>query len=151
MIGKWLPILLDALLFKSRITVWPLCTFERKALFVSTTCTRLLGHPLFEKNFKWEQRTISTLSLFGKRTMLLATSLLVIFAHFIPLNLNYTSCGFLFDIADLLIIIDTPLWNLYSKPYLEVVKTVCYIAGVPGVYLNQASIRAPASIKETFS
>ena len=38
--------------------------------------------------------------------MLLAATLVVFFAHSIALNLNLMSCGFLIDIADLLLIVD---------------------------------------------
>ena len=71
-------------------------------------CTWLSGQPLFEKNFKREQRTINTLFPFKKRMMLGAASLVVFFAHSIALNLNLMSYGFLFNIADLLLIVDTP-------------------------------------------
>ena len=58
---------------------------QRNASLDSTTFTRLIVHPLFEKNF--EQRTISTLFPFKKRTMLLSASLVVFIAHSMAFNL----------------------------------------------------------------
>ena len=79
--------------------------------------------------------------------MLLAASLVIVFAHSIDLNLNLTSCGFLFDIADLLLIVDTLPWHSYPKTVPRNGKDHSQLLFEPGFYSSPGLSLSLASIQ----
>ena len=71
-------------------------------------------------------------------------------SHSITFNWNLTFLGFISDIADLLLIVRTPPG--YSHPNIvpQNGKASCFSTGLPDVYSNPASIRAPADTRLLF-
>ena len=121
---------------------------KKKASLESTTCTSLFGHPLFERTLG-ESRERPALCFRLNRGRCCWPLLYLSFSHTIESdsNLNLMSYGFLFDIANLLLIVDNPSWHSYPKIVPQSGKE-CYIAGVPSVYSNTASVRARLLLKK---